>query len=184
VLTIGASLGISAYALRYQNVYGPGQSLKNPYTGILAVFSNLARANQPISVFEDGQESRDFVYVEDVVDATLRCVEKPGIGVDRFNVGSGERVTVETVARKVAAFFHSQSPIRVSGEFRLGDIRHNQADLSYAEKEIGYVPKVWFEDGVCEFLEWASKHELAESGFERSMDELKERGLLMKISLK
>lgn len=184
VLTMASSLGISAYALRYQNVFGPGQSLKNPYTGILAVFSNLARARKPINVFEDGLESRDFVYVDDVVEATMRCIERDGIHIDRFNVGGGARVTVEQVARKVVAFFESDSPVTISGQFRRGDIRHNIADLTYVRKELGYEPAWNFERGVREFLRWAAQHDHSDNGFSRSMEELKARGLLMNISLK
>lgn len=184
VLMVAQSIGMSAYALRYQNVYGPGQSLKNPYTGILAVFSNLARANELINVFEDGQESRDFVYVEDVVEATLRCIERDGTHVDRFNVGGGERVTVEQVAKTVAEYFESSSPIGITGDFRLGDIRHNIADLSYVAAELGYHPRWSFKDGVAEFLRWASGQEHSSSGFDQSLDELKAHRMLMQVSLK
>ena len=89
VLLFAKTLGISAFSLRFQNVYGPGQSLKNPYTGILAIFSNLARANEPIYVFEDGQESRDFVYIDDVAESVWRCVSPEAHGVEALNVGSG-----------------------------------------------------------------------------------------------
>jgi len=182
VLTVGKTLGLSAYALRYQNVYGPGQSLKNPYTGILAVFSNQARADKPINVFEDGQESRDFVYVQDVVDATMRCIEREGVHVDRYNVGGGERITVEQVAKTVVSFFESSSPIAISGDYREGDIRHNIADLSYAAQEIGYRPKRNFTNGVFEFLQWANSQEHSDNGFSRSMDELKRHQLLKSVS--
>ena len=89
VLLFARTRGISGFGLRYQNVYGPGQSLKNPYTGILAVFSNLARQNQPIEIYEDGLESRDFVYIDDVVEATVRSINYPGQFVGALNVGSG-----------------------------------------------------------------------------------------------
>jgi len=187
VLTVAQSLGISAYGLRYQNVYGPGQSLKNPYTGILAVFSNLARANQPINIFEDGQESRDFVHVEDVVDATMRCIDRPGTHVDRFNVGGGERITVEQVARAVAAFFESTSPVRISGDFRAGDIRHNIADLRYVRAQLGYRPRRSFHSGLAEFLRWAASQEsgLEHCGaaFDQSLNELKAHRLLVSVSV-
>jgi dTDP-L-rhamnose 4-epimerase len=184
VLLMANVLGISGYGLRYQNVYGPGQSLKNPYTGILAVFTNLARAGQKITLFEDGLESRDFVYVQDVVDATLLCINDRAERIDRFNVGGGERVTVSDVADAVVDYFASDSPIEVSGEFRLGDIRHNLADLSYIRGELNYLPKWRFADGVVEFLNWASLHEPADFGFSRSLEELKARGLLVNASLK
>lgn len=94
ILMYAATLGINGFALRYQNVYGPGQSLKNPYTGILAIFSNQARANEPIYIFEDGEESRDFIYIEDVVEVTARCVEAPAQPPIALNVGTGRAVTV------------------------------------------------------------------------------------------
>lgn len=85
---------LNAFALRYQNVYGPGQSLKNPYTGILAVFSNLARQGKPIDVYEDGLESRDFVYIDDVAEATVRSVMYDGPFVGALNVGTGEALSL------------------------------------------------------------------------------------------
>jgi dTDP-L-rhamnose 4-epimerase len=184
VLLVGQSLGISAYALRYQNVYGPGQSLANPYTGILAVFTNLARANRPIRIFEDGKESRDFVHVQDVVDATCLAIAQPGTEIDRFNVGGGEKVDVLTVAQTVVDFFRSTSKIEVTGEFRTGDIRHNLANLSYVQRRLGYRPKRIFKLGVAEFLSWAALRELKDNGFANSMDELRSRGLLNAVSLK
>ena len=107
-LLFGRTCGLSAFALRYQNVYGPGQSLRNPYTGILAIFSNQARAGQPIYVFEDGMESRDFVYIDDVVEATWRCIRPETVGVDALNVGSGVRTTVREVVREIVEFFRQQ----------------------------------------------------------------------------
>jgi dTDP-L-rhamnose 4-epimerase len=98
-LMYAAVLGINGFALRYQNVYGPGQSLKNPYCGILTVFSSQARTNRPIYVFEDGQESRDFVHVEDVAEATLRCVDSGPQAPLALNVGTGTAITVAEVGK-------------------------------------------------------------------------------------
>ena len=81
-LLIGRTIGISALALRYQNVYGPGQSLQNPYTGILAIFSSLARAERTINIFEDGKESRDFIFIDDVIEATYRCIKTAATSVE------------------------------------------------------------------------------------------------------
>ncbi len=128
-LLFGSVLGTPSFALRYQNVYGPGQSLHNPYTGILAIFSNLARTGELIRVFEDGEESRDFVYVEDIVRATVACLNPEVTGCHAINVGSNERATVMTVASEINAFFGHRSEIKVTGAFREGDIRHGMADL-------------------------------------------------------
>jgi len=94
-------LGISGYSLRYQNVYGPGQSLMNPYTGIMAIFSTLARNNQTIRIFEDGNESRDFVYIDDVIDATIKCLSPDMHGIESFNIGTGNPTSVYKVAESI-----------------------------------------------------------------------------------
>jgi dTDP-L-rhamnose 4-epimerase len=177
-LMFGRTLGISTYALRYQNVFGPGQSLKNPYTGILAVFSNLARANAPINVFEDGLESRDFVYVGDVVEATLRCIDPLLTGFGSLNVGSGVRTTVVEVAEAIREFWKGESSIQVTGQFRLGDIRHNVSDVSLLREKTGYTPSTQFKVGLKSFLEWASTQDVAESGYQQSLTELRKRGLM------
>ncbi|MGA9672211.1 MAG: NAD-dependent epimerase/dehydratase family protein [Terracidiphilus sp.] len=177
-LFFGASLRIPTVALRYQNVYGPGQSLQNPYTGILAIFSNLARTGQTIQVFEDGLESRDFVYVDDVVSATTACIRDEIQGCHAVNVGSSERTTVLDVARQVNDYFGGRSELKTTGAFREGDIRHGLADLSLAQRLFGYEPQWKFEDGVQQFLEWANESEPTGGGYEQSLLELKGRGLL------
>ena len=178
VLMFASAIGISAFGLRYQNVYGPGQSLQNPYTGLLAVFSNLVRQGKKINIFEDGEESRDFVYVDDVVDATVSCIEPEIEGLCALNVGSGVRTSVSSVARAVVDYFRADTPIEVTGDFRLGDIRHNVADISRIRALTGFKPKWTFEEGVIRFLAWAERQGAADSGFEASLAELRERGLL------
>jgi dTDP-L-rhamnose 4-epimerase len=177
-LMFGGVLGIPSFALRYQNVYGPGQSLKNPYTGILAVFSNLARAGSDINVFEDGLESRDFVYIEDVVRATASCVKSEKGGTHVLNVGSGEKTTVLEVAESINRFFGGKSSVQVSGAFREGDIRHGMADLTRVQAEIGFAPAWTFQRGLTEFLEWAEDFEPDSTGYEQSLAEMKQKGLL------
>nr|WP_320148044.1 NAD-dependent epimerase/dehydratase family protein [uncultured Anaeromusa sp.] len=184
VLLFARAVGISAFALRYQNVYGPGQSLKNPYTGILAIFSNQARLNQPIYIFEDGKESRDFVYINDVVEATWRCISDESVGVAALNVGSGEKITVLRVVDEIIRYFSSESVVTVNGVFREGDIRHNIADLTKAKKTIGYEPKWEFAQGIVKFLDWVkAEGEGEDEGtcsleYEKSLEEMKARGLM------
>jgi dTDP-L-rhamnose 4-epimerase len=177
-LLFGQVLGVPSFALRYQNVYGPGQSLKNPYTGILAIFSNLARVGADINVFEDGEESRDFVYIDDVVRATVACVNSPETHSYAINIGSNERTSVIQVAEAVNRYFGGKSKVQVNGAFREGDIRHGMADLSRAKSLFGYEPQVKFEDGLRNFLAWAEKSEPELAGYQRSLVEMKERGLL------
>jgi dTDP-L-rhamnose 4-epimerase len=178
VLMYAATLGINGFALRYQNVYGPGQSLKNPYTGILAIFSNQARANEPIFVFEDGQESRDFVHVDDVVEATMRCVSAPAQEPVALNVGTGTPVTVAEVVNLTIAYFSSHSAVTVTGAFREGDIRHNCADVERLRATLGFVPEWKFEDGLNSFLDWASGQRLEDRTYEKSLAEMRDKGLM------
>lgn len=177
-LLFGKVLGIPSFALRYQNVYGPGQSLNNPYTGILAIFSNLARVGADINVFEDGLESRDFVYIDDVVRSTAACFDSTATEPYSLNIGSGERVTVMEIAGAVNRFFGSRSKVSVSGAFREGDIRHGLADLTKATEILEYRPKVGFSEGVQHFLAWARESDPQVSKYEQSLDEMKQRGLL------
>jgi len=177
-LLFGQAFGISSFALRYQNVYGPGQSLKNPYTGILAIFSNLARVGADINVFEDGEESRDFVYIDDVVSATVACAASSEKNSYVINVGSNERTAVLQVAHAVNHYFGGKSKVQVTGAFREGDVRHGLADLTRAKLLLGYEPKVKFEEGLLNFLAWAEGRKPELDGYERSLGEMRERGLL------
>ena len=178
VLMYAQVLKINGFALRYQNVFGPGQSLKNPYTGILAIFSNQARANDPIYIFEDGKESRDFVYIEDVVEATVRCVEAGPQSPAALNVGSGVATSVQEVAEAIVRHFNSQSKVAVNGAFREGDIRHNSADLARVKAVLNFAPQWNFADGLHEFLTWSSQQTPGASGYEQSLAEMREKGLL------
>lgn len=177
-LLFGQVFKIPSFALRYQNVYGPGQSLKNPYTGILAIFSNLARLGTDINVFEDGEESRDFVYIDDVVRATVACIGSDATGSYAVNVGSNERTSVMEVAQAVNRYFGGRSKVQVSGAFREGDIRHGMADLELARTLLGYEPSIRFDEGLSNFLAWAEESEPELGGYERSIEEMKKRGLL------
>lgn len=177
-LLFARSKEITATALRYQNVYGPGQSLINPYTGILAIFSNLAKTGSTIKIFEDGTESRDFVFVKDVARATADCLLLADKKQRSVNIGSGVATSVHAVANGINKYFGSRSQVQVTGAFRLGDIRHNVADLTLSKKELNYAPLWNFESGLIEFLDWAfTKETYDDSAFVRSVEELKSRGM-------
>jgi dTDP-L-rhamnose 4-epimerase len=178
VLMFATTLGIDGFAMRYQNVYGPGQSLSNPYTGILAVFSNLVRQGKGLNIFEDGEESRDFVFVDDVVNATAAVCQPDVHGVMTLNVGAGVRTSVMEVARGVIDHFGADVPVEVTGAYRVGDIRHNMADISGIQALTGFTPKWAFADGLKAFLDWAGTHEATDSGFDKSLKELSDRQLL------
>jgi dTDP-L-rhamnose 4-epimerase len=172
------TVGFSCIALRYQNVYGPGQSLKNPYTGILGIFSNQARLHEPINIFEDGLESRDFVFIDDVVEATWQSIVDAKMKVETLNVGTGERVLVKEVVREIASYFSSRSKITITGAFRQGDVRHSIADIRKAEKLIMFQPKWRFRAGVRRYLDWVTSQALSPNCYEFSLQEMRERGLL------
>lgn len=180
VLKAAASAGIPAVALRFQNVYGPGQSLSNPYTGILSIFSTRARNNSSINIFEDGLESRDFVFITDVVESLRLAIFSSFKGQVALNVGSGISTSVNEVVNTILAYFKSTSQVTVTGEFRIGDIRHNYADLTKAKSILNFSPTVGFAEGCRAFLEWASGQSLVKDEYEKSLKELKDRGLLKK----
>jgi dTDP-L-rhamnose 4-epimerase len=178
VLNIGQSLNIPAVSFRYQNVYGPGQSLNNPYTGILSIFSNLLINEKNINIFEDGKESRDFVYIDDVVSATLMGLEKDEANYQVFNVGSSKATDVITVAKTLKDFYKSKSKIEVTGSFRLGDIRHNYADNSKSSKLLSYKPAYDFNTGIKKFTDWVKTTSIKKNDdYEKSLLEMKSRGL-------
>ncbi|ASY76567.1 NAD-dependent epimerase/dehydratase family protein [Pectobacterium polaris] len=176
-LVIGKSLGIPAVAFRYQNVYGAGQSLSNPYTGILSIFSTRIKNDNPIKIFEDGLESRDFVYVDDVVEATILGLEKEQANYEVFNVGYGEPVSVLKVANTLKKSYGTNTDISISNNYRLGDIRHNYADLTKIKSLLGFEPKISFEEGISLFTAWVNNQKIQADDYEKSLIEMKEKGL-------
>ena len=178
IMTVCPTIGISPVALRYQNVYGAGQSLKNPYTGILSIFSNLIRQYKPINIFEDGLESRDFVYIDDVVDATILAIENEKANNQIFNVGTGRAHTVIEVAQTLIKNYSITVDLNITGNYRLGDIRHNFADITKIKSMLGFIPKVSFETGIDKFAKWVLSQEVEQDLYEKSLMELKSKGLL------
>jgi dTDP-L-rhamnose 4-epimerase len=181
MLAMGHARNVPTVALRYQNVYGPGQSLNNPYTGILSIFSREMLAGRPVEIFEDGLESRDFVHVEDVARANVAAVHADLTGVHMANIGTGKATSVIELANALAQNYGYTGDIRISGRFRAGDIRHNFADIATAEQVLGWTPEIGFDDGLAGFCEWV-RATLTESGgssaYHASLKELEARGLI------
>jgi dTDP-L-rhamnose 4-epimerase len=177
VMVTCQSLGIPAVAFRYQNVYGPGQSLSNPYTGILSIFSTRIKNNNDLNIFEDGEESRDFVYIDDVVSATVKGLEQSAADGEVFNIGSGVGTTVLTVANALKQNYQSDIEITISGNYRVGDIRHNVADLTKAKEKLNFDPQVTFSKGVEHFTAWVNNQAVEDDCYEDSISEMKEKGL-------
>lgn len=183
VLTVGKSMNIPSVAFRYQNVYGPGQSLANPYTGILSVFSTQIKNGNDINIFEDGKESRDFVYIDDVVNATIAGLEKDDADFEVFNVGYGKSIDVKTIAEILKNKYKSNVNILINGFYRLGDIRHNFADITKIKAKLGFVPQYDFNTGIENFINWVNGQEIQSDNYQKSIDELKMNDLLKKSNL-
>lgn len=177
IMTVCPTIGIAPVAFRYQNVYGPGQSLSNPYTGILSIFSTLIKNDKAINVFEDGKETRDFVYIDDVVAATILGIEKDEADGQIFNVGYGVATEVNTVVEELMANYGKIVPVKISGNYRLGDIRHNFADLKKIKKILGFEPTVDFKLGIKHFCAWVNTQDVKADKYDQSILEMKEKGL-------
>ncbi len=171
------SIGIESVSFRYQNVYGPGQSLSNPYTGILSIFSTRIKNGNGINIFEDGLETRDFVYIDDIADATILGLTVPGISGNAFNIGTGVATDVLTVAKTLIKHYGIEVPLTVSGNYRLGDIRHNFADISKARELLGFEPKWTFDKGIEQFCHWVDGQPIQPDNYETSIEEMKQKGL-------
>lgn len=178
IMTVCPTIGISPVAFRYQNVYGPGQSLSNPYTGILSIFSTLIKNHKDINIFEDGKESRDFVYIDDVIKATVLGIENERANGEIFNVGTGVPTTVITVANTLFKYYNITCKLNISGNYRLGDIRHNYADIHKISSKLGFIPTFSFEEGIRNFTKWVNSQDVKEDKYEQSIKELKDKGLL------
>jgi dTDP-L-rhamnose 4-epimerase len=174
--------GIPAVSLRFQNVYGPHQALNNPYTGILAIFSTRIRTGNPIYIYEDGKESRDFVYVQDVVNALHYCLRNGRSGYSAYNVGSGEPLSVLRVAELLVRRFGKEVPLIISGKHRVGDIRHAWASIEKIRQDFGYVPGHSIEEGLQLFIDWVNTQPIPVDNYLKTEQELKSQGLLVTSS--
>lgn len=177
IMTVCPTIGIAPVAFRYQNVYGPGQSLSNPYTGILSIFSTLIKNGKEINVFEDGKETRDFVFIDDVVAATVLGIELEEANNEIFNVGTGVAIDVMTVVDELINNYNKKVPVRISYNYRLGDIRHNFADLKKINSKLGFIPKVSFNEGIKRFAQWVNTQVMPEDKYQISIEEMKQKGL-------
>lgn len=176
-LITGKALGIDTVALRFQNVYGAGQSLSNPYTGILSIFSTRIKNGNDITIFEDGKESRDFVYIDDVVESIYLSIVSNQVAGNSYNVGSGVCTDVLTVAETLKRLYSSNSRITISKNYRVGDIRHNYADLAKIKSDMNFSPAVTFEDGMRKFTDWVNQQDVQQDLYDQSIEEMKLKGL-------
>jgi dTDP-L-rhamnose 4-epimerase len=173
-----SSLGMGYAILRLQNVYGEGQSLNNPYTGILSIFSTRIRRNLDLPIFEDGRETRDFVHVSDVAEAFVAATLAPVPINKAINVGSGVGTSVSEVARQLNLAFGGSSEVQVTGQYRLGDIRHNRADITKLKENLRLTPNISLEEGLQRFATWVSSQPLPEDRLDAANTELKARKMM------
>lgn len=176
-LNVTAAYGMEGVALRLFNVYGPGQALSNPYTGVLAIFASRLLNGRPPLVFEDGLQRRDFVHVSDVARAFATALEHPSAVGQVYNIGSGEDRSVLEVTRALAQAMGRDIGPEVTGKYRTGDIRHCFADISKARAELGYAPQTDFVDGLAQLTGWLAA-QTAEDRAEEARRELEARGLV------
>ena len=178
--TMCPAMGIDYTIFRFQNVYGVGQSLKNPYTGILSVFSTLMLENKPVNIFEDGLESRDFVNVKDIAKGVINSIDEPKSSGEIINLGSGINTSVIEIAEILKKHYGSTSELRITGDFRIGDIAHNKADISKAKSILGFTPTISLNDGLKEFCVWVVGQDKDNSGYERSLREMEQAGMFIR----
>jgi dTDP-L-rhamnose 4-epimerase len=178
-LMFGEAYQVPTVALRFFNAYGPYQALSNPYTGVLAIFAARLLNERPPLVFEDGEQKRDFVSVHDVARACALALSAGETAAGQVvNVGSGQSVTVNEVAARLARILGRQVEPEVTGKFRVGDIRHCFADVSHAEHVLGYRPQVTLEDGMTELAGWL-EGQVAVDSVDTATQELTSRGLAL-----
>lgn len=182
--TMCPAMGIEYTIFRFQNVYGVGQSLKNPYTGILSVFSTLMLENKPVNIFEDGLESRDFVNVRDIADGVVACLDNDRSNGQTMNLGSGINTSVIEIAEVLKKHYNSSAEIKVTGDFRIGDIAHNKADISRAAGILGFKPKINLEEGLKQFCDWVVGQDTDNSKYEQSLAEMEQVGMFIRKGLK
>lgn len=178
--TMCPAMGINYTIFRFQNVYGVGQSLKNPYTGILSVFSTLMLENKPVNIFEDGLESRDFVNVRDIARGVIDSIENDKSNGETINLGSGVNTSVIEIAEILKKHYGSTSEINITGDFRIGDIAHNMADITKAQKILNFNPTISLDDGLKEFCSWVEGQDKDNSGYERSLAEMEKAGMFVR----
>ena len=175
-IVTGSAYGIPTVALRFFNIYGPGQALSNPYTGVAAIFGSRLLNGRPPIIFEDGAQSRDFTHVSDVVRGILMALESDSAIGHAVNLGTGRPTTVEEVATVISAGMGLDIGAERNGRYRAGDIRHCYADPSLARELLGFEAKKRFEEGMGELIEWLADQE-AQDRVDDATRELAARGL-------
>lgn len=177
-MMMARAYGVEGCALRLFNVYGPGQALSNPYTGVLAIFASRLLNGRPPLIFEDGLQRRDFVHIDDVARAFVLALEHPAAPGGVFNIGSGRDSTILEVALRLGALMGKPQLVpEIVGKARTGDVRHCFADISLAREKLGYRPAQRIEDRLGDLTEWVRVQHAVDRVAEARL-ELEKRGLV------
>jgi len=174
-LNYGFALNIPTVALRYFNVFGPRQSLNNPYTGVCAIFSSRIKNNNPPTIYEDGKQIRDFIYVEDIARANVLCLEKIN-DTDFFNVCRGSPTDIFKIAETLIELHGNDVEPKITEEFRVGDVRHIFGDVSKIKKKLGFVAKVTLKEGFEKLIEWSETQQAVDKFEEAENERIKYLG--------
>lgn len=172
VMMFGDVLNIPSIAFRYFNVYGPRQSLNNPYTGVAAIFLSRVKNNNPPIIYEDGDMMRDFIYVQDIANANVLALEKAEKS-DVFNVGTGQKVTIEGIASTIIQLVGKSLEPEITNKFRSGDNRHDFSDITKIRKALGFKPKWSFKEGMEKLIEWSGSQQAVDKFEQAEKERLK-----------
>jgi len=176
-LIMGRFLGISTVALRYFNVFGERQALNNPYSGLLSTLMNRLINGKPPIIFEDGFQTRSFIHVRDVVEATILALERAE-GYVVYNVGADKSVAIRHVAEKLIEILDSNLEPQLPSLFRIGDVRHVIPDLARIQKDLGFIAKNRLEDALEDYVKWALRQPKPRDNFEEMLRNFKDKGLI------
>jgi len=179
-ILLGKQYNIPVTALRYFVTYGPRQSLFNPYTGVCSIFSTRILNNLPPIIYEEGLQTRDFVYIEDVVEANILALENSKANFEIFNVGTGQAVSIRNIAEKLIDLYGSNLKPEFPGSFRSADVRHMMADISKIKKILGFKPKYTFDDGIKKYIEWIKSKKNIKEYFSEAQKKLEKNYIIRK----
>ncbi|MEM3370392.1 MAG: GDP-mannose 4,6-dehydratase [Candidatus Woesearchaeota archaeon] len=177
VMTVGSTYGIKSVSLRFFNVYGPRQSLNNPYTGVTAIFMSRIKSGNPPVINEDGLQTRDFISVYDVAEVCVRSLESKNADYQIFNVGSGTPTPIKEVAERLISIYGANLKPDIRETFRPGDVRHCFADISKLKSRLDFMPRVTLEEGLKDLVRWSNSVNSRDE-FDKAYAEAKAKGLI------
>jgi dTDP-L-rhamnose 4-epimerase len=181
VLLWGKQVGIPTVALRYSCTYGPRQSIFNPYTGVIAIFCTRLLNNLPPVLYEDGEQTRDFSFVEDIARANLRAVETDKLDGLPVNIGSGHGTPIREIAEQLAHILKIDIAPEINGEFRPGEMRHLTSDTALA-RSAGYKPTADLSDGIACYIDWIRTQSNIRDYFSEASEILKNKGIVHRVA--